>query len=225
MPSVADLAVMLEVLARSATGQRLSVYTNLVTGPRRSGEPDGPDEFHVVILDNGRSQVLGSEAAEILACIRCGACLNVCPVYRASGGHAYDAVYSGPVGAVLTPSLHGLAGHADLPHASSLCGACKEACPVRIDIPELLLTLRSQLADEGLAPAWLRRGVKLYTEAATRPAAWRAMLASGGLLGRMRSSWLDSLPSHGSGWTDHRQFPPPAAKSFHQRWKERSGEA
>ena len=145
-----------------------------MTGPRRSGEPDGPDEFHVVILDNGRSQVLGSEGAEILACIRCGACLNVCPVYRASGGHAYDAVYSGPVGAVLTPSLHGLAGHADLPHASSLCGACKEACPVRIDIPELLLTLRSQLADEGLAPAWLRRGVKLYTEAATRPAAWRS---------------------------------------------------
>jgi L-lactate dehydrogenase complex protein LldF len=223
VPTFADLTVMLEVLARSATGQRMSVYTNIVTGPRRFGDPDGPDEVHVVILDNGRAEVLGGETAEILACIRCGACLNVCPVYRASGGHAYDSVYSGPVGAVLTPALDGFTGHADLPHASSLCGACKEACPVRIDIPELLLTLRAEVADAGLAPAWLRRGVGLYADAATRPATWRALLAAGGLLGRVRSGWLESLPLHGAGWTDHRQFPPPAAKSFHQRWKERGG--
>lgn len=222
VPTMADLAVMLEVLARSATGQHMSVYTNIVTGPRRPGDPDGPDEVHVVILDNGRSEVLGGDAAEILACIRCGACLNVCPVYRASGGHAYDSVYSGPVGAVLTPSLDGLADHADLPHASSLCGACKEACPVRIDIPEMLLTLRAEVAAVGLAPDWLRRGVRLYAEAATRPGLWRTLLATGGLLGRARSSWLDSLPLHGAGWTDHRQFPPPAARSFHQRWKERT---
>lgn len=222
VPTMADLSVMLEVLARSATGQRMSVYTNLVTGPRRPGEQDGPDELHVVILDNGRSSVLGGAAAEILSCIRCGTCLNVCPVYRASGGHAYDSVYSGPVGAVLTPSLDGLARHADLPHASSLCGACKEACPVRIDIPEMLLRLRAEVADAGLVPGWLGRGVRLYAEAASRPAAWRALLASGGLLGRVRSSWMESLPLHGAGWTDHRQFPPPAAKSFHQRWKERN---
>lgn len=222
VPSVEDLAVMLEVLARSATGQRLSVYTNIVTGPRRPGEPDGPDELHVVILDNGRSDVLGGEAAEILACIRCGACLNVCPVYRSAGGHAYDSVYSGPVGAVLTPALQGLAEHADLPYASSLCGACKDACPVRIDIPEMLLTLRAQVADAGLAPTWLGRGVRRYADAATHPAVWRTLLATGGLLMRFRSQWFDSLPSHGAGWTDHRQFPPPASRPFRSRWKDRT---
>ena len=221
VPSLADLTVMLEVLARSATGQKLSVYTNIVTGPRRPEEPDGPDEFHVVILDNGRSGVLAGKAAEILACIRCGACLNVCPVYRNAGGHAYDSVYSGPVGAVLTPALHGLEGHSDLPYASSLCGACKDVCPVRIDIPEMLLALRAEVSEAGLTPGWLAYGVRRYADAATRPAVWRTLLATGGQLMRFRSTWLDSLPSHGRGWTEHRQFPPPATRPFRTRWKDR----
>lgn len=225
VPSFGDLSVMLEVLARSATGQRLSVYTNIVTGARRPGDPDGPEEFHVVILDNGRSSVLGTELSEILACIRCGACLNVCPVYRSVGGHAYGSTYSGPIGAVVTPSLMGLDPWHDLPDASSLCGACKDACPIRIDIPRMLLELRAQTADRGHAAPWLRRGISAYAAAATRPGAFRAMLRAGGLAGRALPDWIRKLPLGGSAWTDHRDFPSPAAQPFHQWWKERNGGA
>ena len=144
--TVDEAAAVLEVLARSGTGQRLSVYTTMLTGPRRAGDPDGPDELHVVILDNGRSRVLGSNVAEVLACIRCGACLNVCPVYRRVGGHSYGSVYGGPVGAVLTPALEGPEQWADLPYASTLCGACREVCPVGIDLPGLLLASRANTA-------------------------------------------------------------------------------
>ena len=146
VPTLADLGVMLQVLGRSATGQKLTVYSNVITGPRRrsadaaaEGEADGPEHLHVVLVDNGRSRLLGGELAEILYCIRCGACLNACPVYQGIGGHAYGTVYPGPVGAVLTPGLRGLAGFHELPQASSLCGACREICPVRIDIPRMLL--------------------------------------------------------------------------------------
>ncbi len=151
--SLSDLAVMLRLLARSGTGQRLSTYTTLITGPRRAGEQDGPDELHVVILDNGRSKLADGRYREMLACIRCGACLNVCPVYRKTGGAAYGPVYSGPMGAVLVPLLEGFEHAADLPHASSLCGACTDACPVKIPLHELLLELRRDLVDEGVALA------------------------------------------------------------------------
>jgi L-lactate dehydrogenase complex protein LldF len=156
VPSTADLAVMLQLLARSGTGQRLSVYTTLLTGPRRPGEEDGPEEMHVVILDNGRSGLIGSRYEEMLACIRCGACLNVCPVYRKAGGAAYGPVYSGPMGAVLIPLLTGLEQAPSLPHASSLCGACTDACPVKIPLHELLLELRRDLVEERVAP-WRER--------------------------------------------------------------------
>src|SRR4029077_16157402 len=129
VPTTADLAVLLKLLARSGTGQKLTVYTTLLTGPRRSGEQDGPEEMHVVILDNGRTNLLRGRYKEMLACIRCGACLNVCPVYRKTGGAAYGPVYSGPMGAVLLPLLVGLREAPSLPHASSLCGACTAACP------------------------------------------------------------------------------------------------
>jgi L-lactate dehydrogenase complex protein LldF len=219
VPTPEDLAVMLEVLARSATGQRLSVYTSVVTGSRRPDDPDGPDEFHVVIVDNGRSEILASSAAEILACIRCGACLNVCPVYREVGGHAYGSVYSGPVGAVLTPALLGHEGWADLPYASTLCGACVEACPVRIDIPRMLLELRGEIAATDGPFRWLEPGLAAYTYAATHPRAWRAFLASGGLLGRIagREGWIRRLPTHG--WTASRDLPAPARESFHAWWR------
>jgi L-lactate dehydrogenase complex protein LldF len=158
-----DLSVLLRLLARSGTGQKLSAYTTLITGLRRPGEQDGPDELHVVILDNGRSNLLGTRYREMLACIRCGACLNVCPVYRKTGGAAYGPVYSGPMGAVLVPLLVGLERAQTLPHASSLCGACSDACPVKIPLHELLLELRRDLVERGVAPRRERLAFTLWS--------------------------------------------------------------
>src|SRR5205814_3190832 len=142
IPCLADLPVFLKLLARAATGQTLSVYTTLITGPRRPGEIDGPEEFHLALLDNGRSRILATPYRESLQCIRCGACLNACPVYRRIGGHAYGVVYSGPIGSILTPLYDSVRNNPQLPHASSLCGACQAACPVRINIPHMLIGLR-----------------------------------------------------------------------------------
>jgi L-lactate dehydrogenase complex protein LldF len=222
VPTLADLSVMLQVLGRSSTGQKLTVYSNIITGPRRSGEADGPEELHVIILDNGRSQVLASELAEILYCIRCGACLNNCPVYQEIGGHAYGSVYSGPFGSVLTPALMGLDLWSELPHASSLCGLCKEVCPVRIDIPRMLLKLRDEGTQAGKAPAWLEFGLRLYRIAVQRPALYRLSLQAAGAATRLlaKNGWISKLPPPLNGWTDHRAFPALAPKSFHQRWAE-----
>ena len=142
IPRLIDLPVFLKLLARAATGQTLSIYTTLITGPRRSSETDGPEQFHLVLLDNGRSRVLASPFRESLQCIRCGACLNACPVYRRIGGHAYGGVYSGPIGSILTPLYDSMSANPHLPHASSLCGACLTACPVKINIPHMLIGLR-----------------------------------------------------------------------------------
>jgi L-lactate dehydrogenase complex protein LldF len=158
-PSWAEAAVWLALLARSATGQPLSIYTSIVTGPKRPGDIDGPEEVHVILLDNGRSKLLGTKYEEVLQCIRCGACLNVCPVYRTAGGHAYrgktgpPSPYSGPIGAVVTPLLFGLENYKELPQASSLCGACLDVCPARIDLPRMLIELRSDAVAAGLEPA------------------------------------------------------------------------
>jgi L-lactate dehydrogenase complex protein LldF len=173
VPSLADLAVLLRLLARSATGQRLTAYTTLVTGPRRAGEEDGPEELHVVVLDNGRSRLRGGRYSEMLNCIRCGACLNVCPVYRKAGGGAYGPVYSGPMGAVLAPLLAGLEHAPALPHASSLCGACTAACPVKIPLHELLLELRSDLVEGGVASRLERLGFALWALAWSSPLGYR----------------------------------------------------
>jgi L-lactate dehydrogenase complex protein LldF len=215
-----DLAVMLEVLARSSTGQDLTSYTNIVVGPRRPGEPDGPDQFHVVIVDNGRSSTLGSAVAEILLCIRCGACLNACPVYRHVGGHAYGAVYSGPIGQVLTPSLFGLEQWHDLADASSLCGACQEACPVRIDIPKLLVELRKE--STGRAKPGLRRGLAAFAWVTTHPRVYRLVTRLGGWFGRVwgRSGWLRWVPVL-KGWTASRDLPAPAQLTFQDWWRRR----
>jgi L-lactate dehydrogenase complex protein LldF len=225
-----ELGVMLRVLARSATGQKLSVYTDVITGPRRRGalaDPDGPEELHVVLVDNGRSRVLGEPTAEILFCIRCGACLNACPVYGQIGGHAYGSVYSGPVGAVLTPAIEGLGPWKDLPQASSLCGACKEVCPVRIDIPRMLLHLRAESTRQGLAPWWQRVGLRAYRWAAVRPGAFRAAASVSGWLSRVLASqgWLRCLPPPLDGWTAHRDFPAFAARGFGRQLRRRRREA
>jgi L-lactate dehydrogenase complex protein LldF len=143
VPTLADLAVVMRLLPRASTGQRLTTYCSWITGPRRADEDDGPEELHVVLLDNGRTRILADPAArEALLCIRCGACLNTCPVYRLIGGYAYGWIIPGPIGSILTPELLGLARAPDLPFASSLCGACRDVCPVKVDLPGLLLHLR-----------------------------------------------------------------------------------
>jgi L-lactate dehydrogenase complex protein LldF len=171
--TMADLADLLPLLGRSGTGQRLTSYTHLVTGPRREGEADGPEELHVVFLENGRRNLLGTRYEEMLACIRCGACLNVCPVYRKTAGAAYGPVYSGPMGAVLVPLLVNLDRAPALPHASSLCGACTEACPVKIPLHELLLELRRDLVEQKVASRRERLVMTLWSYAWSRPLGYR----------------------------------------------------
>jgi L-lactate dehydrogenase complex protein LldF len=212
--------VMLQLLARSATGQKLSSYTSVITGPRRPGSADGPQELHVVILDNGRSKALGGDLAEILYCIRCAACLNACPVYRNIGGHAYGSIYSGPIGSVISPILGGIPAHADLPHASTLCGACQEACPVRIDLPSLLLRLRRETVRQGIAPAWMKVGMKAYRWIATAPKRYAFFTGLAGIFGRLTAGrWLTWLPGPLGGWTRYRSFPP-FRKSFQNSRRE-----
>ena len=173
VPTLSDLAVMLRLLPRSATGQKLTSYTRLFSGPRREGEEDGPEELHVVIVDNGRTNLRQGRYREMLACIRCGACLNVCPIYRKAGGGAYGPVYSGPMAAVLVPLLVGLEQAPTLPHASSLCGACTAACPVGIPLHELLLDLRRDLAQQRVASRAERLGFQLWSLAWSRPWLYR----------------------------------------------------
>lgn len=229
VPTVEDLGIMVQILARSATGQKMSVYTNIVTGPRRSTEqevePDGPEEFHIIIVDNGRSKLLAGQQAEMLYCIRCGACLNVCPVYKEIGGHAYGSVYPGPMGSVVTPGLYGVSLWSDLPHASSLCGACRDVCPVRINIPRMLLELRDEGTQAGKNPAWLKIGIGLYRFAVVRPGLYRLGGRLGGWATRMvgKNGWIKKLPGPLSGWTDQRDFPTFAEKSFSRRWREQRG--
>ncbi len=226
VPTFGDLSVLLNVLARAGTGQSLSVYTNMLTGPRRPDEHDGPEEVHVVILDNGRSGMLDGDLAEILACIRCGACLNICPVYRQVGGHVYGSVYPGPIGSVVTPGLWGLGPWHDLPQASTLCGACEDVCPIRIEIPRMLLRLREQTVEQGLAPKWLSWGVKRFANAATGPgrfASTERLAARGaGLLAK--DGWIRRLPGPAKGWTRSRDFPAPDRRPFRQRWEERGND-
>jgi L-lactate dehydrogenase complex protein LldF len=230
VPTLADLGVMLQVLGRSATGQKLTVYSNIITGPRRHGEgadrdeSDGPDYLHIVLVDNGRSRLLGTDLAEVLYCIRCGACLNACPVYQEVGGHAYGSVYPGPVGAVLTPGLRGLEAWHDLPHASSLCGACREICPVRIDIPRMLLKLRDEGTRRGYSPAWITSGLWFFRQVATRPKLFRRAqaLASFATRRMARNGWIRTMPGHFSRWTRTRDFPAFAPETFMSRWERRT---
>lgn len=220
-----DAAVVLETLARSATGQRLSVYTNVITGPRRQDDPDGPDEVHVIVIDNGRSSILAGETAEILACIRCGACLNACPVFRTAGGHAYGTVYSGPVGSIVTPGLQGMEPWWDLPYASTLCGACEEVCPVRIQIPRMLLKLREQAAAEGRLPGWLERGMARYARTTVDPRRWARAKKWGARLAGLIATrgWIRRLPGPARGWTESRDIRRPATESFNDWWKANRG--
>ncbi len=216
VPTFTELAVLLEVLARSATGQRLSVYTNIITGPRRAGEPDGPEELHVVLVDHGRSALLGGRFEEVLACIRCGACLNVCPVYRQVGGHGYGTVYSGPIGAVLTPLLLGESEWGELAYASTLCGACLEVCPVGIDLPRMLVDLRSRQAAAGRIPSSAGPLAQRFADLALRPARFGAMWRFARILSRplARKGFIRWLPGAGRAWTYHHVLRSPPSRSY-----------
>jgi L-lactate dehydrogenase complex protein LldF len=222
LPRWIDLPVFLKLLARAAAGQALSVYTSIISGPRRPRETDGPEEFHLVLLDNGRSRLLATPFRESLQCIRCGACLNACPVYRRIGGHAYGGVYSGPIGSILTPLYDSVADNPHLPHASSLCGACQAACPVKINIPHMLIGLRELQTHANGKSRWEKLAYHLSAAVLRRPWLYRLALRCARLLLRplARDGWLQRLPGVGSVWTDARDFPAPAALSFREHWRQ-----
>lgn len=239
VPNLDDLALALHLLPRSATGQKLTVYASLLLGPRRAGEPDGPLERHIILVDNGRRRLRDSWLREILYCVRCGACLNACPVFREMGGHAYVGAhgtatpYPGPVGSILSPGLFGVPEFGHLARASSLCGACREACPADIDLPKLLLRVRAE--GSGCAPPGgesqqpskppsppplsLRLGLRLFTWAAASPRRFVVIQRLAGWGGRLfapRSGWL-RLPAF-TGWGLSRDFPSPALRPFRARF-------
>ena len=237
IPRFADLDVFLKLLPRSGTGQRLTTYQSLITGTKRERDDEGPDEVHIILMDNGRSRMLAHPVTrQSLACIRCGACLNACPVYQQIGGHAYGAVYPGPIGAVITPQLIGLKKTKQLPYASSLCGACREVCPVKIDIPALLLHLRAEIVDgesDGIAAetqvkkklgeraafamySFLWRRPRLYSFGARLSRAFQNTIIKNG---KARSGFSGLVPPLGA-WTQWRDAPAIAPKTFREIWKE-----
>ena len=223
VPTLADLEVMMRLLPRSATAQKITSYVNMLTGPRRAGESDGPEELHVVLLDNGRSRALGGELAESLMCIRCGACLNVCPVYREIGGHAYGAVYGGPIGSVVSTALFGTEFN-ELANASTLCGACRDVCPVRIDIPTMLLAVRGRYVASGQPPAWLKIGIAgwAWTMGGTVRYKLAQRFAALGTRLLARHGRIRALPPPLDAWTRRRDFPTFAGQTFRDRWRQRS---
>ena len=226
IPRAVDLAVFLKLLARSGSGQRLTSYTSFLSGPRRANEKNGPEKFYLLLLDNGRTRVLADpEKRQTLYCIRCGACSNVCPVFRRIGGHSYPGTYSGPIGAILTPQFQGVAHEPDLPFASSLCGACGEVCPVKIDIPKMLLALRREVKRSDAREPRSRlekRGFQIWSWVMQRPRLFEAL----GFVGQAviprpdQGRWLRSLPGLNA-WTETRDFPPLAPRSFRQLWREK----
>ncbi|MDT8343390.1 MAG: lactate utilization protein B [Thermohalobaculum sp.] len=221
VPTLEDASTILRVLARSATGQEITVYTTFSSGPRRAGDPDGPEEYHVVLLDNGRTNMLGTEFQEMLRCIRCGACMNHCPVYQSVGGHAYGWVYPGPMGAVLTPSLIGVEKGGQLPNASTFCGRCEAVCPMRIPLPKMMRHWREREFEKNLTPSAVRWGLAAWRIVAGRPWAFRLVtgVAAFGLrLAARGRGRLATLPL-GGGWTGHRDFPAPQGRTFQSQWR------
>ena len=222
VPTLEDMTLFLRLLARSATGQEFTVYNTLSTGPRRPGDRDGPENFHVVLVDNGRSDMVGGELQEMLRCIRCSACMNHCPVYGAVGGHSYGWVYPGPMGSVLTPQMVGIENAGLLPNASTFCGKCEEVCPVRIPLPKLMRHWREREWEKHLTPAAARGGIGVWAFFAKRPALYRLLAWSSNLFLRLvggKRGRIRKLPLAG-GWTDFRDMPVPSGKTFMQQWQE-----
>lgn len=228
IPRLGDLSVFLKLLGRSATGQSLTQYTHLVTGPRRAGELDGPERLHIVLIDRGRTANLAGEYRQTLRCIRCGACLNACPVYRNVGGHAYGSVYSGPIGILLTPIYDGFEKFRQLPHGTSLCGACGEVCPVKIPLPDLFIRMRAEQRRRKVTPLGERLVFKVWTLGlrgawlyglGQRAASWFTRWVLG------RKGWIRWMPGPPGAWTRKRPMPTMAKKSFRRQWKRLRGEA
>lgn len=224
LPTLEDAWTILRVLARSATGQDISCYTTFSTGPKRAEDLDGPAEFHIVLLDNGRSSMLGSELQDALRCIRCGACMNSCPVYQSVGGHAYGWVYPGPIGAAIDPFFIGLKEAHDLPAASSFCGACESVCPMKIPLPKIMRHWREKAFEEKITPVPQRAGMLIWAWFARRVTFYRlaTRVAAGlfGLLGRRRGRF-SRLP-FAAGWTAGRDLPAPEGSTFHDLWSARA---
>ncbi len=223
VPTLEDAAILLRLLTRSATGQEITSYVSFMSGPKREGDADGPEAFHVVLLDNGRSTLLMSPAREVLRCIRCGACLNHCPVYGAVGGHAYGAVYPGPLGAALDPGLDGIEVRYHLPNASSFCGRCDSVCPVKIPLTRIMRHWRNEAFARGIPSSSFGAGLKIWAAVARRPVLYRlmAMFAARtlrGLAGKKGS--IASFPVL-RGWFVVRNLPTPARWSFHAQWRKR----
>ncbi len=223
VPTLEDASTLLRLLARSATGQEMSTYTTVTTGPRAYEDLDGPDEFHVVLVDNGRSQMLGNEFRPMLRCIRCGACMNHCPVYSSVGGHAYGWVYVGPMGSVLTPLMVGLEEAGHLPNACTLNGRCQEVCPMDIPLPDMLRSLRRRQFEDGLGSRRARLALAAWGWLVRRPRLYRRLAGIGvrilSLLGRRgRFRWLPFA----SGWTAARDLPAPAGRTFLSAWRRRA---
>jgi L-lactate dehydrogenase complex protein LldF len=224
LPTLEDVATVMRLLPRSATGQPISNYFSLLTGPRRAGETDGPEHMYYVLVDAGRTGLLGSEFQEMLRCIRCGACMNHCPVYQKIGGHAYGWVYPGPMGSVLTPSYVGIENALDLPHAATLCGQCSVVCPVKIPLPDLLRKLREKQWERGLRPWYEHVAIGGWAFVAKRPALYalgsRIAVRLLNFLGG-RDRLIRQLPIGAAGWTMSRDFPAPSGRTFRDMYRER----
>jgi L-lactate dehydrogenase complex protein LldF len=225
IPTLEDFAALMRLLPRSATGQAISNYVSLLTGPRGEGDLDGPEHMYFILVDNGRSNLVGSDLQEMLRCIRCGACMNHCPVYQAVGGHAYGWVYPGPMGSVLTPSYVGLENALDLPQAATLCGACHVACPVKIPLPELLRKLREKEMQARLRPWAERAALRAWGFAARRPRLYATLSRIGARVLRVmggRSGRIGWLPLAASGWTKGRDMPAPEGRTFRELYAKRA---
>lgn len=223
LPTLEDFATVMRLLPRSATGQSISNYVSLLTGPKREGDADGPEHMYFVLVDGGRTGLVGTEFQEMLRCIRCGACMNHCPVYQKIGGHSYGWVYPGPMGSVLTPSYVGIENALDLPQASTLCGECHVVCPVKIPLPDLLRKLREKQVERHLRPMSERLGLTLWVFVAKRPVLYRLATKIGVRFMRMMAGGrktISKLPFAG-GWTDYREMPAPSGKTFRELYKER----
>ncbi|MGH7884743.1 MAG: LutB/LldF family L-lactate oxidation iron-sulfur protein [Thermodesulfobacteriota bacterium] len=224
VPEFGHLSIFLSLLARSATGQGSSTYVSLITGPKRKGDIDGPFQFHLVLLDNGRSDILKSdELRESLYCIRCGACLNICPVYRQVGGHSYSNVYSGPIGAIITPQLESSKEKKDLPFASSLCGACKDVCPVKINFPHVLLSLRNKIKskESSAISKFEKLNFVIWKLITKNPKLYNLFNNIAAILQKLfkKDEKLQKLPYPFSNWTKERDFPVIADIPFRKRWE------
>jgi L-lactate dehydrogenase complex protein LldF len=223
IPTLDDLAILLRLLPRSATGQEITSYVSLMSGPKRAGDADGPENFHVVLLDNGRSDLLSAPTRDILQCIRCGACMNHCPVYGVVGGHAYGAVYPGPLGAALDPGLDGVAATYHLPNATSFCGRCETVCPVKIPLTRIMRHWRNEAFARGIPSSAFVLGLRLWGVIARRPPLYRAFAASAARVMRLmagRSGRLRRFPVL-TGWFAMRDLAKPAARSFQAQWRDK----